>query len=293
MLEQNTSSEANAGGYVSPVANLRATPQEIAQAVAALEAQKMQTSQMDTVAIGDAIRQLGLNVTPQELYAEIYRQQAQERNSQAAFTPQVAAVQTQTTRRRTQIGMAPWIVVACCGVMASMFFFTRLTAQRRIASSDAMMMQAVANEMDAPPQAVIAGMPPPPMNLSFEIPASEVTNDQPGYATLDQLYEMANGKEQAQVIVRSNQEITFGGPQWKLIRRNGELLVRGWTYPGGAFQLGEQPVKGAQGNFFSNPYNPNMTQRTLPLKAFKNVVDPTWSDVSGSEGLDLSSQAKR
>ncbi|GDX40318.1 hypothetical protein LBMAG21_06100 [Armatimonadota bacterium] len=61
-------------GYVSPISNLRVTPSELAQAVAAIESRREGIEQ-DTIAIGDAIEQLGLRVSPQDVYSEIQRQQ--------------------------------------------------------------------------------------------------------------------------------------------------------------------------------------------------------------------------
>ena len=71
-------------------ASIRATANELACAAAAVEARRDASHRPDTMAVGDAIAQLALNVTPEELAAEVLSLRSQR-----------AALKIQTQDRRT------------------------------------------------------------------------------------------------------------------------------------------------------------------------------------------------
>ena len=112
-------------GYVSPIANLRVTAQELAQAVASIEAKR--DTNADTIAIGDAINQLGLNVTPQEVYAEIRKQQSQPiLNPLANTTPLAQEANTRTERSlRRRRNVWRLVMLASLGFNFLVFFSAR------------------------------------------------------------------------------------------------------------------------------------------------------------------------
>ena len=60
-----------------PAANVRVTPEELAAAVTALQIRK--EGSPGTIAIGDAVEELGLDVTPEEVLAEVESQRIQQR----------------------------------------------------------------------------------------------------------------------------------------------------------------------------------------------------------------------
>ncbi len=65
--------EDNPQIQTQPAANVRVTPEELAAAVTALQIRK--EGQPGTIAIGDAVEELGLDVTPEEVLAEVQAKQ--------------------------------------------------------------------------------------------------------------------------------------------------------------------------------------------------------------------------
>src|SRR5882724_2968521 len=64
----------------------RVTPEELAQAVAAVEARRDAEARQHTnsIPLGEAVRQLGLATTPEELLSEVRRQRAKRSPSAAS-----------------------------------------------------------------------------------------------------------------------------------------------------------------------------------------------------------------
>src|SRR5947207_10074951 len=71
--------------YESP-ASVRATPEEVAEAVAAIELRREGIG-TDSIALGDAINQLSLDATPEELLAEIQSRRATGKKLAKARSP--------------------------------------------------------------------------------------------------------------------------------------------------------------------------------------------------------------
>lgn len=63
-----------------PAANVRVTAEELTQALTAVEAKSEERSRQlaDTISLGDAVQQLGLQVSAEELLAEITAQRARQ-----------------------------------------------------------------------------------------------------------------------------------------------------------------------------------------------------------------------
>lgn len=83
MLRQMPSEEGRA--RVEPVpaaeaAKVRVTPEELVRAMAAIEARREQEARErdGTIAIGDAVQELGLNATPEEILAAVQAQRVRQ-----------------------------------------------------------------------------------------------------------------------------------------------------------------------------------------------------------------------
>ena len=67
----------------------RVTPDELAKAVAAMEARRDAETrhQTNTIPLGEAVRQLGLDATPEELLSEVRHQRAQRETPSPSPSP--------------------------------------------------------------------------------------------------------------------------------------------------------------------------------------------------------------
>lgn len=245
MLKQQQEEEVE--GYVSPIANLRVTPQELAQAVAAIEAKRDIGVTGDTIAIGDAISQLGLSVTPQEVYSEIRSMQSRPVSS----VDSVSAVSQQANVKNEQRGRGRRSVWRFVFVVSILMNFAMLR------KSEVM----VTHSYEAPITASIAG--------GSTISVSSITAEQSGYATLDQIYELANGKNPEKVLVSSmeGEENRF-----QLIRLNDQLFVRGYRILQESFVTNGMMY--TQNHLFARSWGTDMVPKSVALSAFKNHRDP-------------------
>ncbi len=73
----------------SPAASARVTPEELAQAVARIEArQAAQAKRLETtIPIGQAVEELGLGMAPEEILAEVQAQRGQDRGRMTGQLP--------------------------------------------------------------------------------------------------------------------------------------------------------------------------------------------------------------
>jgi hypothetical protein len=264
MLQQTTEQETQ--GYVSPIANLKVTPQEFSQALSAIEAKREVEGNGETIAIGDAIRQLGLNIDPQEVYAEIRRQQTP--------TYQASVPVSQTVERHHKSGKRFLVGFLLAGSLFFNFMLVMRFKQVRTVYPPTEMPVA---ELEAAPA----------MTMGETINASEVSGTRSGYARLDDIYELANGKK-AESVKLSGNEFGMGDYNWKIVRLNDKLYVRGWTVPSGSFTQGDTQISDKT-SFFASNCQGDMVQRTVPVSAFKNIKDPTYN-INGTQGIQVPSE---
>ena len=101
MLKNETEEQA----APPPAAHIRVTPEELAAALNVLETQKQEAvrHRESTVPIGEVVSEMNLEVTPDEVWAQVQKQRRQaEADSEAQVQAQRAATvtKTATTRRR-------------------------------------------------------------------------------------------------------------------------------------------------------------------------------------------------
>jgi hypothetical protein len=245
-----------------PVAEVRVTAQELARAVAAVEGRREAFSQQEaeTIPLGEAVRQLGLSVTPEELLAEIRAQ----RTNTTAVTP----------RRTVLKPLALLKFLFAASLLACLALGLRLLY--------------VMNESPfAPPLSVITE----PSSGESAVRLSDVPDNQPVYSDLGTIYELNHGKASDQIRVGREQSDIENDPArhwWELVKLNGELYVRGWVSSDGIGM-----PSGSQANFFNRRYSglPSMTVRTVPIEKFKDILDPALVTTQGMnehvEGVPL------
>lgn len=252
MLNQQ-SKEEQTQGYVSPIANLRVTPQELAQAVAAIEAQRDNGATADTIAIGDAIEQLGLSVTAQEVYAEIRKQQSRPVTvvTEPSTAVQIANMRAERSLRRRRNF---WRFV----LAGSLFFnFMGLFAAR-----------AVRVDYYEAPQA--SSMPATLAKVGGTISVSQITSDKHGWATLSQIFELANGKPEGVTRVG---DTAGASDTFELERLNDKLYVSGYKMPQETFVVNSSTYH-EPNHLFARNWSSDMIPKTIPLSEFKNKRDP-------------------
>jgi hypothetical protein len=262
---QNQQNEESGTAYVSPIANLKVTPEELAQAVGAIEARRDLHGTSDKIAIGEAIQQLGLNMTPQEVYAEVRNQQAR------TVTPSLASPVSATTappRQRRGFRSVAGRLIFVGSIALNMYLITHPSVQ---------------HYAEAPQSAMTA-----PSSSLQKIPASSISGEQSGFARLDDIYELANGKKAESVMV-SQESAPSSQHNWKLVRLGNELHVRGWTFRGGNFVLNGSSVFDPL-NLFADKWTEEQVPLTVPLSQFKNIKDPKYMVAGGdTPGVSLPS----
>lgn len=177
----------------------RATAEEFAAAVAALEARNSESGRPEgassTVDIAEAVRELGLEADPQDVWAEVQNQRARRvgAETQAARRPQTAR------KRRRLAGILAAVIAIPSGVLIG---------------------GAVIGAHLHHQGAVVAAAPWPLL--------SEIPDNVPVYAQATDIADLLNGKDPAQTLVSR-----IEGPhhQWVIIRHNGELYLRGYALP--------------------------------------------------------------
>lgn len=193
MLRHDDSSEAAA----PPAAQVRVTPQELAAAIARLEARQGETD--GTIPLGDAVQELGLNATPEELLREIEAGRA--RQQERPIGPRKARV----------------LRVALSGLAAAVLIVSGLVVARTGSAPPPPTFTVTA---PAAPQAAPIAAPDTLLVRQRDgkmVLLSEVPNDQP---VLCELAATETGAKLADFAPASS--------HWTVIKHGGKVYVRGW-----------------------------------------------------------------
>jgi len=199
MLRHDDNSEATASP--SPAAQVRVTPQELAEALARLEARQSESE--GTIRLGDAVQELGLSATPEELLREIEAGRAQHQARHQAIPP------------RTRFGKAGRTTAAALtsGLLLLGGFFT------------------LRSETPAPPAAVAVSAPEALPAGPITIP-SHLLVRQPDHKMV-LLSEVADGQPVFCDLAATDAgaklaDFAPGDGHWTLIKHGGKVYVRGW-----------------------------------------------------------------
>lgn len=196
MLRHDDNSESTVPP--SPAAQVRVTPQELAAALARLEAR--QGGLEGTIPLGDAVQELGLNATPEELLREIEAGRAVQHERPPRARP----------ARRLPVALGG---LACGVLLLGSLFAIRVAAP---APTPPVAALAVAAAPQAAPITI-------PDNLLVRRPdhtmalLSEVPDGQPVLCLLA-------GTENGARLT----DFAPAASHWTLIKHGGQVYVRGW-----------------------------------------------------------------
>ena len=211
-----------------PAAQVRVTPEELAAAVTALQIRK--EGQPGTIAIGDAVEELGLDVTPEEVLVEVQarRQAAPKKKRQVRGQRFVLA-----------LGLAGVLLGAVLGEDA----WLHLHDSSDMAQTDAN-LTPVSLKLD--PNLTVG-------DTSGKIEMlSEVGDNQPVRCTFD------NQSSTLQYYYPNSSAL------WRLVKHDGKIYVRGWMLNVSSKVMAEDGVDVATEN--NSGFNVPIT---LPLDSFK------------------------
>jgi hypothetical protein len=210
--EQTDALPASAATGSEPAANVRVTAEEFARAVTRYQARREQAAQRmeGTVAIGDAVHELGLEATPEEILAEV---QAERATEAARLSP----LSIRPVPRRARAFQAFGIFCLVAGIPIGMF----TTRQQSAGPS---VMPAV--QMQTPsPYVTISAAP--------TMLVEDNTSGKPILRTLAEIPDNVPTKC-ALELTASNAEFTAFHDglseysTWVIIKHGGRIYVRGW-----------------------------------------------------------------
>ena len=181
-----------------PAAQVRVTPQELAAAIARLEARQGENE--NTIPLGDAVQELGLNATPEELLREIEADRARQHKSLRWTQPLLS--------NTLRIFIVSALASALFGIMVG--FLHSPSPSRAV----------VAVIAPAAPQAAPIGMPDRLLVRQHDgkmVLLSEVPDGQPV------LCELAATETGAKLA-----DFAPSASHWTIIKHSGKVYVRGW-----------------------------------------------------------------
>lgn len=228
----------------SPAAQVRVTPEELAAAVTALQIRK--EGQPGTIAIGDAVEELGLDVTPEEVLAEVQARRA--------------------TNKRPRFGTRLKVLSAVLAVLVGLSIWG---VSQQPTSSPSVAVQPMPTTFFIPVQGSAFQHIKVDPNLMVKnaegklLLLSEVGNQQQVYC----FYDYDNGQLQSYSSAHD-----VSKENWFLIKHEGQLYVRGWIDPisNQALQRNGVDVGTWESDFVaSDPSHASHVQITLPLNGFK------------------------
>ncbi len=110
-----------------PAASQRVTAEELSRAVSALDEARAAEQISGTAPIGQVVEELSLDATPEEIWAQVQRQRAEDA---AKAAPAQTAHLSPAARRRGRgwrsIGGWAWVLFWCCGGVGLVSHFTHL-----------------------------------------------------------------------------------------------------------------------------------------------------------------------
>jgi hypothetical protein len=238
---------------------VRVTPDELVQAVAAVEARNDAVSkhEAETIPLGEAVHQLGLNATPEELLAEIRARRMQTIQAQTLRPEQKTSVERRWKRTLLRAGVA-------LSLAANALLLAYLFTQTRITAAPAVEAPSVSVNVPLPnipaPVVTISGIP----GGSGDMTLSGVESGSTAYATRDALYQITHEEKWDQIDVYGNQELNrIGGPQWPIVRQGDKIVVKGYSVSDA-----DQPLT----DFSPIKVNQNQHPLTIPVERLKKAM---------------------
>lgn len=261
-------------------AQYRVSPQELSHVVSIIQARKEAEARQraNTIALGDAVEQLGWEMTPDELLAEIQADRARRSGS-------ARPKRQHQTQRRTFATFA--ICAGLAGMMVSSIHVHNLHREmwesrnsplflpRDFAGESTPAPPGIETELNQDAPAVVVTTSAPAQFRAF----SRFGESEPADCDFDSVRDMANGKSAADVLVQSNG--TGEDSLWTLIKQNGNVLV----YAFGTSDELAKAINGHPAHVYASQHE-GLQEELLPLRLFK---DAQQTDTPGQSGADLNS----
>lgn len=258
----------------------RVSAQELSHVVGIIQARKEAEARQraNTVALGEAVEQLGLEMTPDELLAEIQADRARRSGGGGGARPK----RQNPTQRRTFATFA-----VCAGLAAMMVSSIHMHNMRRAMwesrSNPLFPQQSYAYEVTTAPAQVenIQVMAEPSLNASSTArtfsPFSQFGENVAADVDFDSVRELANGKAADEVLVQPNG--TMEDSLWTLVKQNGEVMV----YTFGTEEELAKALNGRPAHLYASTHD-GLEEELLPLRLFKNAEQV---DIPGKSGANL------
>ena len=277
MLQQEPSSQETLTS-----AQRRVTPEEVTQAIAALEAKKADESHIkpDTVTLGEVVNSLCLDATPDELWVEIQRQRNSQKLSEDEPQPVISLDNLPRTRFPSEAEVFRPLILSMALIILAFFGLC--------------LFFPTPSQNGSPPDATYQIMPAPPNpNTSNQgvlvtditsqgpvtMPLSSVPDNHPVFCTYDQASTITPG-----FLAGSFAE---DSEVWRIVKHHGRVYLQGWirnrrslaSLETTAFDLANKPAAEGMG--------PHPVMLSLPLGQFQGEVF-----VTGQRPEDASSYEK-
>ncbi len=215
----------------TPVSQARVTPEELTQALAAIESRKQaEASRLaGTIPIGDAIADLHLDSTPEDIWAEVQSQRAKADASQAQSSPESSAEQKAQRGAKVGVQVRQQSVTPRRGWRKSgligMVLVGWLVFHNAFGSQSG---HHVPTHVAAP----------------ILRPLAQIPDGQEVYADDPALVQVSEGKPVAQITVSENES----GNRWKIFRRGSHVYLRGYIESADSLQ----PLQGKPLNVYND-----------------------------------------
>lgn len=242
-----------------PAAQVRVTPQELASALARLESRHEAGRQHEagTVALGEAVQELGLPVTPEELWREVQSDRAQA---------QPAPLRSKQTRAARLSGVAAATLLAVMGMFA-------LSQTRSVPPT---------------PEPAIVLAPATPQAAPISLPQGLVVRDTGNRMVL--LSEVADNRPVLCNLTATDQTAAFApfasdSQHWTLVKHGGRVYLRGWIADMSPAALRSSPVEIHPLRQYVVSAGLHPVPVTLPVDGFMSTPGLTNDDMISATGV--------
>lgn len=224
-------------------AQVRVTPEELASALSRLEARKDagQRHADGTIPIGEAVQQLGIETTPEEVLAEV----------------QAGRQKVTLRKQRLPLGQRLVLALGLSGVLLGLALDGNALVQMR-------------SRQWTPPASV--GSVPHSILLSPNLLVSDSSGKLVDFSTVKDDRPVQCNLVESYNQVRSYQWTSSSDPQntWTLIKHGGHVYVRGWIG-----NISPDVLETSGTEVFPHQIQPNrMVPITLPLRGFQTTPGP-------------------
>ncbi len=234
------------------------TPQELAAALKSIESRSPEAAPRDdrTVLIGEALRDLNLDWSPEEVLAEIEARRV--RQAQALLA-------TRRVKRNRILALA----VALCALTSIWAAYQGFWIAPSVAGRPHMVLRSH-----------FTGISDPGFDAGSEIrPLSTLPENRPIHVSTFTLGQILEGQPPTQILVDARENLAAS---WTIVKRDGAIYIRAWRItpslrppvtvspkpPAGTIEVYSDPSLAAD-LAFRRPPGPKATPITLRVGAFK------------------------